>query len=393
MLTTEFSGNDLYCLSNKGYQSGKTITGSCVYPARYLKSLETSRTATLGEELKDLTQFIQENRHNAFLSMLEKANKQSGVGIIYIENELIHQPGYIEFLSSGSIVHSETNHTFFSTSASPQEFYALTDLGFKPLSFIMGNSVYSSGSASGIFSGFKTFSFGEIKEMSAVMNATRQLPLERMIVEAKLQNANAIMNIKTLLLPLDSTSEILMYATAVSHEKLSRDEFVTSHLNPIELWNLSKLNYQPVSLVMGSCVYSLGLRNNINAVLKSFYRKENTELSKMMYNARENSLNILDEKAKSIGAEKVIGTSTYIFQLGHGFIEFFSIGTAIRKSSEIKTISEQLPVQVVTINRNTFYNGINAYYKTSNNTPITALLRIFVLLLLIIIVIWLGLRH
>lgn len=50
----------------------------------------------------------------------------------------------------------------------------------------------------------------------------------------------------------------------------------------------------------------------------------------MIYDARENALGIINDEAKAIGADDVIGVKTYVYQLGNGLVEFLAIGTAVK---------------------------------------------------------------
>jgi uncharacterized protein YbjQ (UPF0145 family) len=105
----------------------------------------------------------------------------------------------------------------------------------------------------------------------------------------------------------------------------------TSDLTAQEMWGLANMGYVPVQLVLGTSVYSLGLIGSISSFFKSFVRGEISELTKMVYDAREQSLMVLRQQADEVGADEVVGAKTYIYQLGGGLLEFLTIGTAVRK--------------------------------------------------------------
>lgn len=79
----------------------------------------------------------------------------------------------------------------------------------------------------------------------------------------------------------------------------------------------------------------------------------------MIYHARENALAIINDEAKALGADDVVGVKTYVYQLGNGLIEFLAIGTAVKKNNRIKTESEQLPPQAIVVDKDTFYDSTN----------------------------------
>ena len=76
----------------------------------------------------------------------------------------------------------------------------------------------------------------------------------------------------------------------------------------------------------------------------------------MIYDAREESLGIIQREAQEIGADDVVGVKTYVYQLGNGLIEFLAIGTAVKKMDGLATRSEELIPQAIIIDRDTFAN-------------------------------------
>ncbi len=125
----------------------------------------------------------------------------------------------------------------------------------------------------------------------------------------------------------------------------------------IEMWNMTTLGYMPMKLVLGTSVYSLGLIGGISSMLKSFVRGEISELTSLIYQARENALDIINKDAKEMGADDVLGVKTYVYDLGGGLVEFLAIGTAVKKVTATKTQSEQLPPQAIIVDVDTFYDS------------------------------------
>ena len=106
---------------------------------------------------------------------------------------------------------------------------------------------------------------------------------------------------------------------------------MTSALSGEELWNLCKLGYVPKQLVMATSVYSLGVTAGIGAMFKAMSKGEIPEVTRLVYEARENCLELLRTEAKSLGATQVIGNRLNILELRPGLIEIFAIGTAKTK--------------------------------------------------------------
>jgi uncharacterized protein YbjQ (UPF0145 family) len=122
------------------------------------------------------------------------------------------------------------------------------------------------------------------------------------------------------------------------------------------MWNVARLGYMPLKLVLGTAVYSLGLVGGLKAMLKSLARGEISDLTSLVYDAREHAIGLLKSEAAEIGADDVLGITTHIHEFG-GLLEFMAIGTAVRKSERCRPVSEALPVQAVVRDRDTWISG------------------------------------
>lgn len=364
-VTTSLSGNEIFCLAQKGYTPGNIVVGNSVYSLGLLGGFTSGLKAIIGGEVTQITRLIEEGRQTAYERMLQEARAHHASGITGVTSELIFHGGNVEFLSIGSVIHgSASTTTPFSTSADGQELFAQLDAGYRPICFAFGNAAYSLGIGRGIVGGLKTMGRGEIKEYSDIFNHTRHLALQRIIAHAKQHNANAVLGIQTSILPVNGLSEMLMIGTASQNLNLKSlpsslaEQVVTSDMTNIEMWNMATAGYAPMRLLLGTSVYSLGLAGGISSALKSFVRGEINELTRLIYDARENALGIINDEAKSIGADDVIGVKTYVYQLGNGLIEFLAIGTAVKKISGLTTESAQLPPQAIVVDRDTFYESV-----------------------------------
>lgn len=364
-VTTGLSGNEIYCLQLKNYSPGTIVVGNSVHSLGIIGSVGSGFKAILGGELTQITSLIEEGRETAYKRMLEEAVSKDATGITGVTSQLIVHGANIEFLSIGSVIYADSgaDKNKFSTSADGQELYAQLDAGYKPICFAFGNVAYSMGLGRGIIGSLKTLARGEIKEYSDIFNKTRHLALSRIIAHARQYKANAVLGIKTTVLPFGGVNEMLMIGTASHNSQLITDtdnDVVTSDMTNIEMWNMARLGYAPMKLLLGTSVYSLGLVGGITSAIKAFVRGEINELTRLIYNARENALAIINEEAQSIGADDVVGVKTYVYQLGNGLIEFLAIGTAVKKTNRTKTESEQLPPQAIIVDKDTFYDSTNA---------------------------------
>ena len=374
MKTTGLSGNEMYCLDEIGYKAGDLVVGNSVHALGFGRSIGSGFKTITGGEVTQFTNLIEEGRAAALKRMEQEATDRGAVGITGVTSEIIFHGGNIEFLSVGSSLHTKGNtgskETLqFSTSTDGQDMYAQIDSGYHPVKFVFGNVAYSIGITSGIIGTFKTLARGEIKEFSDIFNKTRHLALERIIKEAKDVGANSVVGIETTILPfgMSGVKEMLMIGTASKNEALPAGDVVTSDLTQQEMWNLNKMGYAPLKLLIGTSVYSLGFIGGITSAFKGLTKGEIPELSTLIYEARENALAIINNEANAIGADEVVGVKTYVYQLGSGLIEFMAIGTAVKKIAGVKNKSAQLPPQAFTADWDTFVDTAEMSFGVNLN--------------------------
>jgi uncharacterized protein YbjQ (UPF0145 family) len=374
-IITGLSGNEIYCLRRQGFTPGDLVIGNSVISLGLIRSISSSLKVLFGGEVSQMTRIIHEGRHRAYARMLLEAEEHGGVGITGVSNELVIHGTNIEFLAIGSCVHREgtqAEQLVFSSSADGQALYCQIDAGFTPKQFVFGNVAYSIGLGGGLLGMIKSLSRGEIKEFSQVFNETRHLALKRIKSEARAYGANAVVGIKTSILPLAGMQEMVMIGTASEHSGLPdgyHQSPITSDLTNEEMWSLINQGYMPIQLVLGVSVYSLGLVGGITSFFKSFVRGEIHELTTLIYEAREEALKHIAKDAQRCNADEVLGIKTYVYNLGGGIIEFLAIGTAVKKMSGISTNSDALLPQAIIRDQDTFINAAETTTVSSLNQP------------------------
>jgi uncharacterized protein YbjQ (UPF0145 family) len=121
----------------------------------------------------------------------------------------------------------------------------------------------------------------------------------------------------------------------------------------------------PLKLVLGTAVYSLGLVGGIMAAFKSMARGEISELTSLIYEAREHAIGLIRDEARAIGADDVVGITTHIHELG-GLIEFMAIGTAVKRQAGATPITPTLPVQAIIRDKDTWISSDDLFSAAVN---------------------------
>ncbi|MBC7973262.1 MAG: heavy metal-binding domain-containing protein [Verrucomicrobia bacterium] len=377
-IITGLSGNEIYCLQRQGLTPGDLVIGNSVISLGLIGSISSGLKTLFGGEVHQVTRIIHEGRQRAYARMVAEAKRHGGAGITGVTNELVLHGTNIEFLAIGSCIHraeAKTEQFEFSTAADGQALYCQIDAGFEPKRFVFGNVAYSIGLGGGLIGILKSLQRGEIKEFSQIFNETRHLALKRIKAEAREAGANAVVGIKTSILPFAGMQEMVMIGTASKHPALPigfNQNPITSDLTNDEMWGLMNQGYMPVQLVLGVSVYSLGLVGGITSFFKSFVRGEIHELTTLIYGAREEALAHIAEEARRYSADQVVGIKTYVYNLGGGIIEFLAIGTAVKKMPGVSTQSETLPPQAIIRDQDTFINTAVTANASSLNRPANA---------------------
>lgn len=371
-ICTGLSGNELYCIALAGYLPGNLLIGNSVYSLGVIGGFASNVHTTIGGELPQYTNMISEGRRLSLQRFEKELQAASGAGATGVTSEIIFHPGNIEFLSVGSSLYMRDpsqQRGAMTSAADGQELFCQMDAGFQPVRMAFGNVAYSIGVARGLLGSLREMGHGEVKQYSNVFNTTRNLALQRISDDARRYNANSVIGIRTTILPIGvnqkvqeaSVQEMVMIGTASYHEQLNDVAqqagcVITSDLTAEEMWNVMRLGYVPVKLVIGTSIYSLGIAGGIKAALRSIAKGEINSLTEMVYGAREQSLKKVQDQAAQVGGDMVIGIKTYIYQLEGGLIEFLAIGTAVKRVQGIAPHSQQLPAQAIIRDKDTFIN-------------------------------------
>jgi len=357
---TGLSGNEIYCLRLKGYDPKGVLVGNSVQSMGLLGGLGSAFRGIVGGEVPAVTQVIHDGREAAFKRLVAEAAQEAVSGVVGVSSDLRSLAGFTEFLFVGSGVHAEPRRELFTSAGDAQELYCHMDAGYEPLQFVFGNIAYSVGAVRGLMGTLRTIGRGEIKEFSDVFNETRHHALGRLASHAAQAGANCVVGVRTHILRFAGFHEMYMTGTAARHALLpaaGQSAVATSDLTGEELWGLTSLGYVPLKLLISTSVYSLGVVGGFMAALKGFTKGEVSELTTLVYDAREQVFDRLDREAKALGADRVVGVKTYIVELGSSLIEIFSVGTAVRQVEGPKVATASLPAQAIIRDRDTWVDG------------------------------------
>jgi uncharacterized protein YbjQ (UPF0145 family) len=224
----------------------------------------------------------------------------------------------------------------FTSDLSVNEFLLVKEAGFHPRGLVVGSSIYHIGLTVKNWT-----SSSEIQTLTQAMYAARELAMSRMEEEATVLGADGVVGVR-----LDvgfyewgrGTAEFLALGTAVSAEdggnwKTPEGKPFTSDLSGQDFWTLLQAGHAPLGLVMGTCVYHVAHQGMFQAMGNIGQNKEMPNFTQALYEARELAMERMQDEAKKVGAEGIVGVQiqekSHVW--GSHTIEFFAMGTAVRK--------------------------------------------------------------
>ena len=157
----------------------------------------------------------------------------------------------------------ELENGLFTSDLSVNEFLLIKEVGFHPLGFVMGSSIYHIG--------LQTRKWGssqELEKLTAAMYNARELAMNRMEEEAAELGADGVVGVR-----LDvnyyewgsDAAEFIAMGTAVKAEngvsyRNKKAKPFTSDLSGQDFWTIMQTGHVPQGLVMGTCVYHIAHR-------------------------------------------------------------------------------------------------------------------------------------
>jgi uncharacterized protein YbjQ (UPF0145 family) len=246
----------------------------------------------------------------------------------------------------------ELEKGLFTSDLSVNEFLLIKEVGFHPVGFVMGSSIYHTG--------IQTRKWGqslELTKLTEAMYNARELAMTRMEEEAAELGADGVVGVRLTVNYYDwgkDAAEFIAVGTAVKAEDgVSRlnqlGKPFTSDLSGQDFWTLLQTGYFPQGLVMGTCVYHIAHRGIGQTLGTTGQNVELPNFTQALYEARELAMTRMQDEATQLGATGIVGVrlEEKSHQWGSHTIEFLSLGTAVLKTSNDVTLAK--PVTIITL--------------------------------------------
>jgi uncharacterized protein YbjQ (UPF0145 family) len=214
---------------------------------------------------------------------------------------------------------------------SGNELYCVTLLGYRPGDLLVGNSVFSMGFLGNIGSGIRTLVGGEITQYTHMIAEGRRLSFTRFEQELAQVHGSGATGVTSELIFHPGNVEFLTVGSTLHHADEMVGSAFTSSSDGQELFCQVDAGYEPLRFVFGNVAYSIGVGRGITGGFRQLAKGEVRQYSDIFNTTRNLALERIQQEAKEVGANSVIGIRTTILPIGvSGIQEMVMIGTASR---------------------------------------------------------------
>jgi uncharacterized protein YbjQ (UPF0145 family) len=233
------------------------------------------------------------------------------------------------------------SNKLWTSDLSVSEFALLDAAGFAPSEFVMGSSVFHIG-----WQNQNLRQSCELQVLTQAMYTARMNAMGRMLAEAAQVGADGIVGTQLSFrrhgLSADHI-EFVAVGTAVKHKinpgayRRPDGQPFSSHLNVQDFYTLLQTGHVPVEFVMGVCVWHVAAQGLMQTLRQAGQNVEMPQWTQGYYDAREAALGRMQAEAERVQATGITGVewSASEWMWGSHTLEFFTSGTAVRKTSEV----------------------------------------------------------
>lgn len=208
----------------------------------------------------------------------------------------------------------EAGHPLFTSDLSASELLLARQLGYQPLSQIMGSSIYQVG-----WQYTRQYTWGtqssELSTLSQAHQHAASLALTRLEQEAKLVGAHGVIGVRFTRRSYEWGRNLLEYTAIGTAIKLPNTPQTAhpflSDLSGQEFWTLLQAGYYPAGVVTGYCSYYVALGSNLTQQIVGWWTGGNNQeivpFTQGLYNARHLAMQRVNEMARKQQALGIVG--------------------------------------------------------------------------------------
>lgn len=217
--TSAGNAQELYCHMDAGYQPRQHVFGNIAYSMGIGGGLLGGLKTLAKGEIKEYSNVFNSTRHKALARLVGAAKYEKANSVVGIRTHVMWWHAAHEMTMTGTAAFNPAlpaDAGVVTSDLTGEELWTMTKLGYMPMRLILSTSVYSLGVIGGLKSFFKSFTQGEIPELSKLVLEAREVALSRLRSEAEALGASTVAGTKTYIYHLGSgLIEFLAIGTAL----------------------------------------------------------------------------------------------------------------------------------------------------------------------------------
>ncbi len=260
--STAHDAQELYCQLDADYRPVKFVFGNVAYSVGVSGGIFGALKSMARGEVKEFSDVFNHTRHLALQRISQEAATAGANAIVGIETTVMPFQGIHEMMMIGTAAHNPalsqlavsppsptsppfsrragTSRTTPSDSPPPtplassrsspiitaaiapvtsdltcQEMWNLANMGYAPIKLVLGTAVYSLGVVGGMMAALKSFSRGEVNELTTLIYDAREHAIGLIRDEAAALGADDVVGIKTHVHDMGNLLEFMAIGTAV----------------------------------------------------------------------------------------------------------------------------------------------------------------------------------
>jgi len=222
--STAHDAQELYCMLDAGYTPRHFSFGNVAYSVGITGGLLGGLKSMGRGEVKEFSDIFNQTRHVALQRICTDAVQYGANAVIGIETEVRPFSGVHEMMMMGTACHHpslpppappNTPGNLITSDLTAEETWNLAAMGMAPLKLVLGTAVYSLGIVGGIMAALKSFSRGEVNELTTLIYDAREHAIGLIKQEAEAIGADDVVGIKTHIHEMGNLLEFMAIGTAV----------------------------------------------------------------------------------------------------------------------------------------------------------------------------------
>ena len=219
--TSAGSAQELYCHMDAGFLPLAHAFGNIAYSmgvgGGFLGALKT-----LGRgEIKEYSDVFNHTRHYALDRVVQQARDARANSVVGIRTTILPWHSLHEMVMTGTAARNpalpkEYDINPVTSDLTGEEAWAMASLGYAPIKLLMSTSIYSLGFVGGFMAAFKSFTKGEVNELTTLVHDAREIAIDRLKREADDLGAEDVVGVKTYIQEIGSgLVEFMAIGTAI----------------------------------------------------------------------------------------------------------------------------------------------------------------------------------